>query len=339
MRNKHLLTVLILIAFNALSLGQKPSTKVDSLFISDVLTEFTKGHNNRRFLKLKRYKEINGLENISVKTEAIDWFGLYKNVVFEKQGKTDSIVYLVCHYDKVDGNIFTACNLMINGYLDKLYAPFCFSKGAYDNGTGVVSLLSLLHWINDTDLKYTYRFLFTGMEEYGLRGSRSHVSRIKQSEWTKCVYAINIDMIAYEGHNISISATISDSSLVKTAHNISANNQLFVVSDESIPLGASADFRTFQGHSFFRGFAISFQANFIGAFIPQRSYFTAKKDRIPTINFSDNNYEIVSSQLSIFSPIAFGNIHSFRDNRKHININQMLIYHSFFIDFIIENEK
>lgn len=90
----------------------------------------------------------------------------------------------------------------MNGSLDILFSNISLSKGVYDNGSGVLTVLKLLDWINTYNNHYTYRFLFARIEEYGLRGSRTYVSRMKPCDWDRCKCAINIDMV---GHNNVVS--------------------------------------------------------------------------------------------------------------------------------------
>ena len=217
-----------------------------------------------------------------------------------EKGEVDSVVYIVCHYDKIDGNIISLVNLFINGSLDIILSNTFLSQGGYDNGTGVVSSLALMHWINDKPMHYTYRFLFAGMEEYGLRGSRRHVSSLSLKEWSKCVYAINIDMIAGKGINgVTMTEDVSHAVLKNLARHTSARTG--IVMQEAQPPGhASSDFHSFKGQSFKKDFAVSFSSNFVGALIPQRSYFTKVKAGIPVINFTDDIRLNVAESFSIF---------------------------------------
>jgi hypothetical protein len=261
--------------------------------------------------------------------QAIDWLGLYKNIIVEKKGSTDSIIYIVCHYDKIDDSLLTLPNLFLNGSLDILFSNIYFSKGAYDNGTGVVSSLGLLWWINNQNTHYTYRFLFAGMEEYGLRGSRRHVSSLSKKEWDKCLLAINIDMIAKKGiKEITISNNVSDPRLLQVARHISEINNFKLV-EASMPDGGLSDYHSFQGQSFSKELGLSFNANFIGVLLPQRSYFTKRKHAIPVVNFTDDIKITSSEYFSMLSPISFGTIHSFHDQSSRVSFNNLVEYSRF----------
>lgn len=302
----------------------------DSSFFQQNLNAFTKGNNYRRYRFLKKYSERNALNNLSIKTQAIDWLGVYRNVVVEKKGKTDSVVYIVCHYDKIDGNLLSIPNLFVNGALDILLSNFFLTKGACDNGTGVVSSLGLMEWINTYDTHYTYRFLFAGMEEYGLRGSRRHVSGLSRKEWSKCVLAINIDMVgSKETSGITVSPEVTDPHLLEKAITISKRHNYHLAEFE-IPDGGSSDFASFSGQSFSKDFRTSLSFNVVGAFLPQRSYFTKRKDAIPVINFTEE-IKITSSELfSLISPISFGRIHSFRDRPNKVSMKNLVEHAEFF---------
>lgn len=306
----------------------------DSAFFQTRLTSFAKGNNHRRLRYLKNFPANNQLTNLTVKTQAIDWLGLYRNVIIEKKGQSDSIVYIVCHYDKIDGNIFSFLNLMLNGSLDILFSNTFLSKGAYDNGTGTVTSLSILEWINNRSTHYTYRFLFAGMEEYGLRGSRRHVSSLSKEEWTKCVLAINIDMIAEKGtKGITLTKNVSHPKLVQLARKVSDENDN-LLTEASLPVGALSDFHSFQGQRFTKDFGMSFMANLVGAFIPQRSYFTKRKEAIPVINFSDDTRFGASDMISAISPVSFGTVHSLNDKLTRVSFNNLATYSKFMKAFL-----
>lgn len=334
MANFLYLLFFVLLTIAPLQRAHSQIRSADSTYFQNQLASFAKGNNLRRFNFIKKFPKKNNLTNLQVKTQGIDWLGLYRNVIVERKGRTDSIVYIVCHYDKIDGNIFSFVNLMINGSLDILLSNTFLTKGAYDNGTGVATLLGLLEWIDSRPTYYTYRFLFAGMEEYGLRGSRRHVSSLTSKEWSKCVYAINIDMIAEKKFKgITVTVDVSDYRLVKTAERITERNGQ-ELTKALLPAGALSDFHSFRGQSFTKDFGISFMANVVGAFIPQRSYFTKGKSAIPVINFSDDTQFGTGDMVSIFSPVSFGTVHSLNDRIKRVSANNLVEYSEFFKHFI-----
>jgi len=316
------------------------STEPDSLFFIKTLISIDKGSNYKRYKYLqKTLKEISN-DYSRLKTEPIDWLGIYRNIIVEKKGSCDSIIYIVCHYDKIDGNIFTSLNSFLNGDLDIIFSLFYLSDGAYDNGSGVVTSLALLDWIKTKETKYTYRFLFTGMEEYGLRGSRKHVSGIKTGDWNKCLCAINIDMVGRKGiYGISLTENVSDSCLIELAASSAKRVNLKLLKAD-LPKGALSDFYSFIGQSFLKDINIAYKSGITGAIIPQRSYFTKPKKGIPVLNFSDD-IKLRKSRLllSYFSPVSFGDIHSFKDKISVVDISNIVNYQNFFREFIISLEN
>jgi hypothetical protein len=340
-RTLFLLTFILFVGIQFSDAQENVVPDKDSAYFESTLRQFAHGNNLRRYYYLKKYTRKDSLLNLKVKTEAIDWLGIYRNVIIEKSGECDSIVYVVCHYDKVDGNIFSMVNQLINGNLDIILSNFAFTQGAYDNGTGVVSLLGLLSWINSKSTHYTYRFLFTGMEEYGLRGSRRHISGLKKDDWDRCFYAINIDMVGKKGKDgITASQNVSDRVLLLVADKICADSN-YVFKRAMMADGALSDYYFFKGQSFFKDFGMSFMGNFSGAFIPQRSYFTGHKKGIPVINFTDDAQLTAAECFSACSPVSFGEVHSFNDRLKVIDPANLVEYNCFLKDYImfIDNRK
>ena len=93
-----------------------------------------------------------------------------RNVVAEIKGEIeDEIITFTAHYDSV-----------------------AYSKGAYDNGTGVITLLQLYEYYMRNKPKRTLRFIWCGSEEMGLLGSKAYVSN-HENELEKIVLNINID--------------------------------------------------------------------------------------------------------------------------------------------------
>ena len=97
------------------------------------------------------------------------------NVVAEIKGSVypDEIVTLTAHYDSVS-----------------------FSKGAYDNGTGSITLLQLFDYYKKNQPKRTLKFIWCGSEEMGLLGSKAYVRDHEDEVKNKVVLNINVDMVA-----------------------------------------------------------------------------------------------------------------------------------------------
>ena len=97
------------------------------------------------------------------------------NVVAEIKGSVypDEIITLTAHYDSVS-----------------------FSKGAYDNGTGSITLLQLFDYYKKNQPKRTLKFIWCGSEEMGLLGSKAYVKDHEDEVKDKVILNINVDMVA-----------------------------------------------------------------------------------------------------------------------------------------------
>lgn len=95
------------------------------------------------------------------------------NLITEIEGKTkkDEIIAFTAHYDSVP-----------------------FSNGAYDNASGSVGIMELLHHFHENRPSRTLRFIWCGAEELGLLGSKAYCLK-HEEELARFVFVINIDMI------------------------------------------------------------------------------------------------------------------------------------------------
>ena len=95
-----------------------------------------------------------------------------QNVVATIEGTDlkDEIVVFSAHYDSVE-----------------------FSKGAWDNGTGSITILELAHYFKEHQPRRTVKFVWCGCEEIGLLGSHSYCEMHK-NELDKHILDINFDM-------------------------------------------------------------------------------------------------------------------------------------------------
>lgn len=97
------------------------------------------------------------------------------NVVAEIKGEKceEEIITFTAHFDSVS-----------------------FSKGAYDNGTGAITLLQLFEYFNNHKPCRTLRFIWCGSEEMGLLGSKAYCRNHEEEVKEKVVLNVNIDMVA-----------------------------------------------------------------------------------------------------------------------------------------------
>ncbi len=68
-----------------------------------------------------------------------------------------------------------------------------YSKGSWDNATGSVTVMELMHYFNKHRPRRTMKFLWCGAEEIGLVGSRKYCETHKD-ELEKVIFNINFDM-------------------------------------------------------------------------------------------------------------------------------------------------
>ena len=98
--------------------------------------------------------------------------GKAQNVVATIEGTDlkDEIVAFSAHYDSVP-----------------------YSPGAWDNGTGSITILELMHYFAENKPRRTVKFIWCGSEEIGLVGSREYCKAHKD-EMDQYIFNINFDM-------------------------------------------------------------------------------------------------------------------------------------------------
>ena len=68
-----------------------------------------------------------------------------------------------------------------------------YSSGAWDNGTGSITIMELMHYFNANKPNRTLKFIWCGSEEIGLCGSKAYCEKHKE-ELDKTLFNINVDM-------------------------------------------------------------------------------------------------------------------------------------------------
>jgi len=323
------LLIMSLLVFNSCSYKLVPSSKnqgfkvnthfqletLKSLKVSIEKIVNAGGNLRRKRSVLERINELSLSKFTSI--ENIDWLSFQKNILIEIKGKSDKIVYVVSHYDKTDNNPLSLPNNLLNGVLDPLISWSYTSHGAIDNATGVALSLQLAKKISEENLNHTYRILLVGSEESGLRGSRAHMARITEKVNDNIFYVINTDIIGVKGKTNCVTSNISSKKLVDISLNIA--EELNIELDKGIlPSMSSSDYAPFQKTSFLIDFKRSLQFNLIGAFLPQRSYFTKKKEN-QVINFSSCDLLGVKDYVGSILLMPIGTIHGFRDHIKLVD--------------------
>lgn len=293
------------------------------------------GNHYRKKAILKQLAAFGLKEN--TRQERIDWLSVQKNIIVDLPGKSDSLVYVVAHYDKTDINPLKLVSVFLNGLLDPLISWSYTSQGAIDNATGVAVAIQLAKSLKKKNNYNSYRILLVGSEESGLRGSRAHVARLSTVEFEKIKYVINIDVVAVKGKQNCV-YRLSDDELEQKAILI-AGKETLELGKGMMPFGASSDYLPFKKTSFGLDFARSFLFNLPGSFLPQRSYFTKKKST-KVINFS--SCELLNDfgdTVSDFTLLPVGSFHGFRDNIKKVDPQKLYEMYQIVHLFLEEDEK
>ncbi|MEK7232800.1 MAG: M28 family peptidase, partial [Elusimicrobiota bacterium] len=98
------------------------------------------------------------------------------NVIVTKKGKTDRVIVIGGHYDKVSEGL-----------------------GKIDNGTGSTMVANLYQALQDVDTDATIVFVAFAREEEGLYGSRAYVRSLDKAKLGKIDAMINLDTLAVDG--------------------------------------------------------------------------------------------------------------------------------------------
>jgi hypothetical protein len=285
------------------------------------------GNKKREKSIIKRIKELKLTDYTS--TENIDWLSFQKNILINIKGETDKIIYIVAHYDKVDVNPLVLPSILLNGVLDPLISWSYTSDGAIDNATGVALSLQLAKQISTENFKHNYRILLVGSEESGLRGSRSHIARLSDRISNNIFYVINTDVIGVKDTKNCVTTNVSNSKLSSISLQVAKDLDI-ELGEGRMPLLACSDYASFKKTSFFTDFGRSLNFNLIGALLPQRSYFTHKKEN-EVINFSSCDLLDVGDYIGGIVLLPVGSIHGFRDNIKLVD--EKKLYEQFLLTF------
>ena len=252
---------------------------------------------------------------LDARTEWIDWFTPQRNVVIDLPGPSRELVYVIAHYDKIDGNPLVIPSLLLNGALDDLISWSYLSDGAVDNASGVAVALELAATIAAAHPRRSYRVLITGAEEAGLRGARAHTARIANDDWARMRLAMNIDSVGVSDRPNCVTKDVGDPELRRAA--LDAARRLGLpLGEGDEPALASADYVPFERTSFVRDFGRGLLFNVVGGLLPQRSWFTGAHGTA-TIDFSACDLLDAGDYFSGLLPI--GRLHGPRDRISKVD--------------------
>jgi hypothetical protein len=236
-----------------------------------------------RLNAVERRAEELGLGEM-MRTEFIDWFSLQQNLIIDLPGRSPQLIYVIAHYDKTDLNPLKYASLLLNGLLDDLIPFPSISQGALDNGTGVAVALELANTFAHSNHFLSYRFLFPGAEESGLRGTRAHLAGLSTDEKAWIRMAVNIDTVGVDFASNCLFLDPMDpllqEEILAAAKRTGAEIEISESAEE-----ASSDYAPFRSNGFQNDFPLGFKLNYIGGILPQKSWFGTSFS-CPAVNFS-----------------------------------------------------
>ena len=180
---KYILKILLcFIIFLFVSMPINASNVPDT---KEILTNLTKSYRVAGTLNEKMQSSYikSIFENFGLKTKTaefnyIEYMGIYKknsqNIIGIKPGKNSENTIIICaHYDAVKN-----------------------SFGAYDNASGIATLINCIKRIQNYNPYNNLEFIAFGAEEAGLYGSYNYVNSLNKN----IIGVINIDMIGLKGN-------------------------------------------------------------------------------------------------------------------------------------------
>lgn len=98
------------------------------------------------------------------------------NIMVVKKGRTDRVVIVGAHHDKVSQG-----------------------RGTIDNWTGTTMMINLYQGMRDVETDATYVFIGFAREEEGLIGSARHLESLSREQRSKVDAMVNLDTLAVDG--------------------------------------------------------------------------------------------------------------------------------------------
>ena len=144
--------------------------------------------------------------------------GGIKNLIVRKPGKTNDIIVVGAHYDKVE-----------------------LGCGAIDNWTGIVTIAHLFKAIKDVNTDKTILFIAFGGEESGLLGSKAMTRTIGKEQLKQYCAMVNIDSLGMTG--LETPSNMSNRKMMAAASDLAKS--LGIKISQSEMEGADADSSSF----------------------------------------------------------------------------------------------
>ena len=114
------------------------------------------------------------------------------------------------------------------------------TEGANDNSTGVTTLVQLAEELADTEFPFTLKFIFFGVEEIGLFGSRHYVDSIDEAERDNVIAMLNFDSLGS-----GAAAILGDTELTSRVEDYADTNDFDIRLSPGLQ-GGSSDHAPFQ---------------------------------------------------------------------------------------------
>lgn len=284
-----------------------------------------------RLSSLERRAEELGLGRF-MHTEFIDWFSLQKNLIIDLPGRSSQLIYVVAHYDKTDSNPLKYVSIPLNGMLNDLVPLPSMSEGALDNGTGVAVALELAAWMGRREHFLSFRFLFPGAEESGLRGTRAHLAGLSREEEAEILLALNIDTVGVEFAKNCLFLDPVDPLLQQEIFSAAKR------SGAEIEIGSqtedtSSDYAPFRSNGFWNDFLMGFRFNFIGGLLPQRSWF-GNSFSCPVVSFTACGLSGPQNGATYLS-----HIHGPQDTLAEVSVPRLYEQYALARTFLLDEDK
>ena len=273
-----------------------------------------------RGANLGRQRELGVLleqAGLPVQRERIDWLSFQHNLLVELPGEREELIYVVAHSDKTDVNPLKLVSVLLAGVLDEAIGWSYGSRGAVDNATGVAVVAELARVMADEERRYTWRFLFAGSEESGLRGSRAHLARLGKRERDLIGLAINVDAVGARWSGNCVIENGTDD--VATDLAIEAARAAGVPLERGrIPLGATSDHAPFRRTGPLTDLGRGLLFNLPGGLLPHRSWLVTPHTA-PVVAYSACDLMGPGDWLGAMLALPTGHIHGPRDHLGQVD--------------------
>jgi len=266
-----------------------------------------------------------------------------RNIMVTVKGKTDRIVYLIGHSDKIDAAPWgTFLGQLTVGISDMLTSPLYLCDGAFDNGCGSAVLLQLAKYLHENEgkLEKTYRILWVGGEEVGLRGSKSHVAGLSWDEWDKIDYVLNLDGFGSDRRTYLIAGESLCDTIGEELHEIKKRTKQRAIRT-TLPPGLASDHSSFEGTIFGANILYGVAFHAYGAIIPRREWFVLYKNYKPSFFLASGGNKIhgPTGILCNLVMLPFSQYHGAFDSASEVYPHEMWKAYHYAREWILVCDK